>query len=432
MRYATAIAKLFALQARGMRPGIERMRAALEFRGIDPDRLPFLVIQVAGTNGKGSVSAMLELGLRRAGRRTGLFTSPHLHRFSERVRIDGQPLSTRETSRKIAELLRFSRSRGAPELSFFELTTLLAIEAFREHACDVVVLEVGLGGRLDSTTALGADLSVITRIALDHTQLLGGTLAKIAREKAGIIRRGVPVIVGVRSPAALRVILAQAQRMAAPVRLIDRDFSVRVVRSNARRGQTDSAPPVTITLPGRSLTALRLGLAGEHQRDNAALAAAALHELELPSRALRAALQDTRWPARLETLPGQPAVLLDAAHNPDGCAALATYLATRAERPRVLVFGVMADKDHALMLKLLAAEVETFVFCQPRLPRATPATELARARPGLIASSPAQGLRLARRAAGSGGLVIVAGSIFLVAELRARILRIASDPLIRL
>ncbi|HEY2735489.1 MAG TPA: bifunctional folylpolyglutamate synthase/dihydrofolate synthase, partial [Polyangiales bacterium] len=178
MRYRDAIERLFALQARGMRMGIERMQDALRFRALTD--LPFAIVQVAGTNGKGSVSAMVAEGLRAAGHRTGLFTSPHLHRFTERIRIDGQPIGTREAARRSHQLLNHFAEPGAPEVSFFELSTLMAVDAFRDHRCEVAVIEVGLGGRLDATTALPAQLSVITQIALDHTQILGDTLPKIA------------------------------------------------------------------------------------------------------------------------------------------------------------------------------------------------------------------------------------------------------------
>jgi dihydrofolate synthase/folylpolyglutamate synthase len=426
VRYEVAIQRLFALQARGMRMGIERMQDALRFRNIAQPRFP--LIQVAGTNGKGSVSVMIAAGLRAAGYRTGLFTSPHLHRFTERVCIDGRPLGTREAAHRIAELLELFDTAGAPDVSFFELSTLLAIEAFRDHGCDVAVLEVGLGGRLDATTALPASLSVITRIAHDHMHMLGKTLPKIAAEKAGIIRHGVRVIVGSRAPAAQRVIAAQARRMSAPLDLIERDF--RCVPSRDRERVTFEAGAIR-------LRAVRLALAGEHQRDNAALAFTALLRLRdqgfrVPMRAVRHALTSVRWPARLETVPGRPRVLLDAAHNPDGCRALASFLAHEERRPRVLIFGVLEDKDYPNMLRVLAPCFDHVIYVQPSIPRAMPASALQRVLPGVAARGVTEALRSARRAAGSGGLVVVAGSIFVVAELRARLLHVASDPFIRL
>jgi dihydrofolate synthase/folylpolyglutamate synthase len=425
VRYDVAIEKLFALQARGMRMGIERMHDALRYRNLAQPALP--LIQVAGTNGKGSVSVMIAAGLQAAGYRTGLFTSPHLHRFTERIRIDGRPLALREAARRIAELLRVFEAPDAPDVSFFELSTLLAIEAFRDHRCQVAVIEVGLGGRLDATSALPASLSVITNIAHDHMQMLGGTLTKIAAEKAGIIRRGVPVIVGSRTPAAQRVIRARASRMAAPLQLIERDF--RCVPGAAGR--------VAFEVGEVRVDAVRLALSGRHQHDNAAVAVAALVQLRaqglrIPLHALRHALTRVSWPARLELLPGRPRILLDAAHNTDGCRALGEFLTGEPRRPRVLIFGALLDKEYRKMLRLLAPHFDRVVYVQANMPRALPTSQLQRALPGTAARNAAEALRLARRAAGSGGMVVIAGSIFVVAELRARLLRVGSDPLIRL
>jgi len=428
VRYAEALARLYALSARGIRSGLERMRAGLAQRGLEPNELQLPFIQVAGTNGKGSVSSMIAAGLTAAGYRTGLFTSPHLHRFTERIRIDGEPLSTREAARRIRELLAWAESRGAPEISFFELGTLMAVETFRDHRCDVAVLEVGLGGRLDATTALPATLSVITRIALDHTNVLGSTLPQIAAEKAGIIRERVPVIVGCRGAAVQRVVRAQAKRMHAPLSLIERDFRALPMRRTGR---------VAFEVRDERIASVQLGLLGEHQRDNAAIAAAALcsladRGLPVPIAALRRGLSQVRWPGRLERCPGRPTLLFDAAHNPDGCVALADYLAHEALRPRVLVFGAMADKDLKTMLGLLAPHIEHVIYMQPSLARAATMAELQRYLPGRAARDASHALALAKRAAGQGGLVVCAGSIFALAELRARALHVPSDPLIRM
>jgi dihydrofolate synthase/folylpolyglutamate synthase len=426
--YAEAITRLYALSARGMRVGIERMQAGLVHRGLGPEQLRIPFIQVAGTNGKGSVSSMLASALRAAGYKTGLFSSPHLHRFTERVRIDGEPISTREAARRISELLRWADAPGAPELSFFELSTLLAVESFRDHRCDVAVIEVGLGGRLDATTALPASLSVITHIALDHEQILGDTLEQIAREKAGIIRPGVPVIAGARGAAVQRVIRARARELGAKLWLIDRDFQARPARKVGHVG---------FTVKERRIPPLQLGLLGEHQHDNAAVAVAALVALKdlglpVPIAALRRGLAAARWPARLELHPGKPALLFDAAHNPDGCEALARYLERAKQRPRVLVFGAMVDKNYPRMLEILSQQVEHIIYVVPKIARAASHAQLQAAVPGAAARSAGQALSRARAAAGSGGLVVCAGSIFAVSELRAKALGLPSDPLIRM
>jgi dihydrofolate synthase/folylpolyglutamate synthase len=432
MRYAEAIERLFALQTRGIRMGVSRMEAALELRG-HPERGQRFV-HVGGTNGKGSVSAMVAACLSQAGYRTGLFTSPHLHRFVERARIDGRPLRESEAAARISELLSAFEQKGAPETTFFELATLLALEAFRDHHCDVVVLEVGLGGRLDATNAVTPVVSVITRVALDHMRILGNSVSAIAREKAGIIKRGVPLVAGVRDPAARRVIAARARSVRAEVAWIDRDFSVVPgVRKN-RFG---------VRVGDRTIADLRIRLAGEHQRDNAACAVAALVRLRdqgfaLPDAVLRRGLLRARWPGRLERVPGKPAFLFDAAHNLDGCQTLARYLASAESwRPsrrgrRVLVFGSMADKQYGQMLRLLSPLVDSVIFSPPKIHRAASYAQLRRHAAGVRARDVADALSRARRAAGPTGEVVVAGSIFLVAEARARVLGLRSDPLIRM
>ena len=422
---------MFALQARGMRLGIQRMREGIAYRKLESGALPPM-IQVAGTNGKGSVSAMLASVLQAAGYRTGLFTSPHLHRFTERIRIEGRPLSTREAARRIEDLLEVFGRRGAPFVSFFELSTLMAAEAFRDHACDVAVMEVGLGGEQDATNAFPAVLSVITRIAYDHEQVLGRTLAEIATAKAGIIKPKVPVIVGTREPDALKVIRARAKLHAAPARYLDRDFAVTSRRTHSVRSLT-----TTISVGKRRYGPIDLGLPGDHQRENAACAVAALAELprigfRVSARAIKQGLAEVRWPARLERIPGSPSYLLDAAHNPDGCESLARFLSEQPAQTRVLVFGVMRDKNYQTMLQSLASQVDAVVYAKPRVPRAEHPRELRKILPGTAARSIADALRQARKRAGRRGLVVVAGSIFLVAEARARLLRVPTDPLIRL
>lgn len=430
MQYHDAIARLFALEARGIRLGVERMASALEYRAHPERGLRF--IHVAGTNGKGSVSAMLESALRAAGYRTGLFTSPHLHRWVERIRIAGRPLGEAEAARRIGEALEHFGRAGAPETTFFELTNLIAVEAFRDHRCEVVVLEVGLGGRLDSTNALPSELACITRIALDHTSVLGNDLASIAREKAGILKPGAPLVCGVREPQALGVILERASALGLPVSCIDRDFEAQPAGRSGR---------FAVRLGERRVTDLSLPLSGRFQLDNAAVAVAALRRLaeaglRVPVSAIRRGLSRTRWPGRLERIAGRPATLFDAAHNPDGCLALAQHLQTlrpvRGRGRRVLLFATMRDKQYAQMLQCLAPGFDRVIYAPLSLPRAQEPQQLAKVHPGSIARSVADGLARARRAAGPSGLVVVAGSIFLVAAARERLLGVRSDPPIRM
>jgi dihydrofolate synthase/folylpolyglutamate synthase len=449
-RYAKALEQLYALQARGIRLGATRMQAALALRG-HPERGQVFV-HVAGTNGKGSVSAMIAACLRAAGLRTGLFTSPHLHRYVERVRIDGKPITEREAAQRIEELLEFfdaTPSEAAPEITFFELTTLLAIEAFAAHRCDVVVLEVGLGGRLDATNAVPTAVSVITRVARDHTQVLGETPRAIAKEKAGIAKRATPLVLGVRDGSARRVIEAHARRVGAPVHRIDAAFGAELEPERAS---------LTLHALGRRVPRVVLGLPGAYQLDNVACAFGALEllarrlpQLAVSDAAVRRGLSAVRWPARLETLPRvarQPCVLLDAAHNEDGCAALAGHLecadpwlrererqTKRGGRApaRVLVFGALADKDFGPMLARLVPLVDHVLLCAPNVSRAASARDLTRIAPRAeLAKDVRAALARARKLAGPRGEVVVAGSIFLVAEARARLLGVRSDPPIRM
>lgn len=424
--YADAIGRLFSLESRGIRMGVRRMADALAYRGHPERGLP--LIHIAGTNGKGSVSTMVASGLRAAGYRTGLFTSPHLHRWVERIAIDGRPISEHEAARRIGEVLGAFDAPGAPDATFFELTTLMAIEAFAEHGCDIAVMEVGLGGRLDATNATTPLATVITRVALDHTRLLGDSLAAIATEKAGIIKTGVPVVSGVTDVEPRRVIHRRAAARRAPLLASGRDFRV-----------VDCGKRFAVESKLGTLPMLRLGLDGAHQRDNAACAVVAMQLLRdagferLTDAAITRGLGRARWPARMERVRGTPDVLFDAAHNVDGCIALAAHLAALPKRGRrVLVFGAMADKDFAGMLAVLGPHFDRVLYRPPPMPRAATTAQLQGAHRGVGTRGTGDALYRARRAAGDDGLVVVAGSLFLIADARARVLSLPSDPLIRM
>jgi dihydrofolate synthase/folylpolyglutamate synthase len=474
VRYAEAVRYLYALSPRGVKLGLGRVEAALAQRG-HPERA-FRSVLVAGTNGKGSVAAMLASVLRSAGFRVGLYTSPHLHRLVERFRVDGRAIGQAELARRVTELSPWLERSTTPGLTFFEVCTLIAFEVFRDHAVDVAVLEVGLGGRLDATNVVQPELGVITRVALDHADRLGPTLTHIAREKAGIMRAGVPLVCGVSEPSALRVVRARARRLSAPLLILGRDFSAaRIVEARgAAREQNLAAPgrpPVVPEAPARyrvrlgerELSPISLALAGAYQADNLACAVAALAQLRaagfaIPDRALRAGLRRVRWPGRLELVTGArglareqgaargrgaargparrrsaaagPDVLLDAAHNPDACLALAAHLRTlRARYGRiVLLFGVLADKDHADMLRILLPAVDGWLFATPPTPRALAAARLREQWGGAALDDPSRALARARRMAGKRGLLVVAGSMFLMAQVRAALLGLRSDP----
>jgi dihydrofolate synthase/folylpolyglutamate synthase len=421
MKYATAIAYLYGLAPRGIRLELDRVEAALALRGHPERAVPAIV--VAGTNGKGSVATMIASVLGRAGHQVGLFTSPHLHRLVERFQIGGKPVSETKLARTISELRPFIEAEDTPSLTFFEVCTLIAFELFRDAGVDVSVLEVGLGGRLDATNAVTPLVSVITSIARDHADRLGGTLRKIAAEKAGILKPGVPAISGARVPEAQRVIRAQARKLGTPLSEIGRDFGA-VATERGFDAWTRTLRLTDLTLP----------LAGAYQADNLACAVAALDEISphfvLSERSVREGLAEVVWPGRLELLDGAPPVLCDAAHNPHAAQALARHLNEACGRytKRVLIFGVMRDKEHEKMLAELLPAVDQVVFTSVATERAMSARELAEEHGGEAYEDPERALAVARKRAGKRGLVVACGSIYVMAAIRAEVLELRADP----
>jgi dihydrofolate synthase/folylpolyglutamate synthase len=391
MTYDQMLQRLFSLRRFGMRPGLEGVRALCAGLG-HPER-ELAVVHVGGTNGKGSTVAMIEAALRAAGLRTGAFTSPHLLRFTERIRVGGVELP-REQAAALAE-----RVLGVGEATFFEVATAMALTAFVEARVDVAVLEVGLGGRLDATNVIERPLAtLVTSIGHDHGELLGETLAAIAREKAGIWKPGVPAAYACDDADAAAVLDGEAARVGTTAARLGRDFS------------STGLPP--------------LALAGAHQRRNAALARWALAALPPSLTPSPAALAEgfvhARWPGRLEWL--TPRLLVDAAHNEEGARALAASLPSE---PFTLVVGVVADKDARAILSPLAGRAARVIATAPPSPRALPAAELAALVSGAeVAADLATALELA-----ANDLTVVAGSIFLVGEARRLVLGEAADPL---
>ena len=399
MSYAEALAQLASLQGFGVRLGLEGMEPLLERLGHPERRLN--VFHIAGTNGKGSTAAFLDSILRQAGYKTGLYTSPHLCRFTERIRISGAEISESEVAEMIGALLA---CRG--DATLFEVTTALAFKSFVDHGVDFALLETGLGGRLDATNVISAPLAtVVTGVALDHTEVLGSTVEEIAREKAGIFKAGVPAVIACRDERAEAVLCEVAQRVGAPARLFGRDFFA------------SSAP---------------LGLAGSHQRVNAALAVEALAAagLSIERRATERGLASARWPGRLELLAVD--LLLDAAHNPEGARSLAEALpALSAGRAVTLVFGVVEGKDARGLLEPLLPLADRVIFTTPRSDRARDPRSLA-ALAGSLGRSDATVepdlLRAVERARDGRCLVVAAGSLFLVGAVRALVTGEKTDP----
>jgi dihydrofolate synthase/folylpolyglutamate synthase len=419
----SAAAILEELERLGVRLGLETFRSLLGHLGNPERAVP--VVLIAGTNGKGSTAAMLASIARRAGTRTGLATSPHLERVEERVRIDGRAISTAALGRHLRRILAAAAAAGLPDPTYFEATTAAAFLAFAEAAVDLAVVEVGMGGRLDATNATEPALSIVTPVALDHTAELGTTPAAVAGEKAGIFRAGRPALLAHQEPVADEALAAAAGRVGA--RLLRREQLARVV-SVEWRGLDGHG--LRLDLGGETLD-LDLPLAGEHQIENAATAVAAARLLDaeglvaIDGAALRAGVAATRWPGRLEPIavPGTSSmVLLDAAHNPHGCEALAGFL-DRLRRPFTLLFGALGDKQVAGMLPPLAERAQAVVLTRPESPRAVDPADLRTLVPAAtrceILESPSDALDAAL-AAGSE-LVVACGSIYLVGALRARL-----------
>jgi dihydrofolate synthase/folylpolyglutamate synthase len=395
---------LYGLQSHGIKLGLDGIRALLAL--LEHPHASFPAILVGGTNGKGSTAAMLEAMLRAHGRRVGMTTSPHLVRPEERVRIDGRDVSEHELG-ALLERVRDACRRGladgslAAHPSFFEVITAAALVGFRDAKVDAAVLEVGLGGRLDATNATDPVASAIVSIDLDHVATLGGTLAAIAAEKVEIARAGRPLVSGVTQEEALSVLRARCREIGA------------------------------ILVPAPSLpSGLAPPLPGAHQRGNAAVAVATLRAaspalgLEVREGAVREGLASTRWPGRLQRIAGAPEIILDGAHNPAGARALAEFLSgMRGPRP-VLLLASMQDKDIEGLVAPLLPHVATVVATAPRVARALPPEDLAARIESAgghaeAAATPRGALERARALAGPSGLVVVAGSLYLVGEILA-------------
>jgi len=415
--------RLFALEAFGIKLGLENIRTLVAALG-HPERA-YPTIHVAGTNGKGSVCAMVERALRAAGYRTGLYTSPHLNRIEERVAVDGAPVSPalfESCAERVLLTADEARADGRLDVTptFFEVTTTVAFEAFRRAQVDVAVIEVGLGGRFDATNVVGPVACAITSIAFDHERHLGSTLAAIAAEKAGIAKHDTPLVVGDLAPEARAAVDAAAGAAGAPVidaaGTIERVAVERGVATVSCRG---GYPPV------------RLALAGRHQVANAATAVRLLEVVEqegLPvgMDAIVTGLADARWPGRLEWLRSTGGdLLIDAAHNPAGAEALAAYLEDAGVAPLPIAIAAMRDKDVAGMVRPLVRAASRFVTTEAAHERSHPAAALAALIEPLARGIPVEvepdPRRAASRALEGGGRAVAAGSIYFVGPLRARL-----------
>ena len=415
MNFVAAVEYLWGLghETLTMKLGLRNTELLLD--ALDNPERAFPSVQIAGTNGKGSTAVMLDSICCAAGIKVGLYTSPHLVSITERIRVAGEAITPEEfaacatTVRNIAEqLLRDKQIEALP--TFFEQLTVIALLAFRNAGIELAILETGLGGRLDSTTAANARIAGITQIAMDHEEYLGRTLESIASEKAAIIRPGVDAVIARQTPEALAVLLKRCE-------------------------ETGVVPIVD---DGHRTVETRTALLGRHQVDNAAVAirlaeALKVHSFTIPHSAIVSGLEAVRHPGRLEMIEHEPAFLLDGAHNPAGCQSLRDYLDEFAPRPLTLVFGVMRDKRLDQIGAILFPAADVLILTPVDNPRSA-SIEMLRSTASRFArgvviesNSSAHALRIALERTPSEGLICIGGSLYLIGELRPLILKMSLD-----
>jgi dihydrofolate synthase/folylpolyglutamate synthase len=417
-KYQNTLDRLYELQKFGIKLGLNSTEALLERLGNPHHGLPCL--HIAGTNGKGSVAAMAEAVLLEAGLKVGVYTSPHLVRFSERFVINGREISQKQVIDLAEQVFDVMDPRETP--TFFEVVTAMGFLYFAHEKVDLAIMETGLGGRLDATNVCQPLATVITNIGLEHQDYLGNTLAKIAGEKAGIIKPGVPLAHGVEAGPARKVVEARAAELKAPVLRKGRELRFRRKASGE------------FSLKGAKwgFRHLTTSLVGRHQAMNACLALGALEILSdagvpVKPEHFAKALTKVRWPGRLERLPrpgGLPTLWMDGAHNIPAARALIENmdLVKQDRAPLVMVLGIMADKDYTTILGLLTPHADQVVFSRPKYPRAANPEDLAKAAPKKTQYKVEQDLkkamRLADELAGENGVVLITGSLFTVGEAR--------------
>ncbi len=404
MNYPESVQFLYALgnEVKTIKLGLDRIRILLDALG-NPQRA-YKVVHVAGTNGKGSVCAMIDAGLRAANVRTGMFTSPHLIEPTERIQIDGMPVSQAEFERAFNAIHETAEKLNLDvHPTYFETVTAMAFWLFRERGVETAVIEVGLGGRLDATNVVEPTLTVITPIDLDHQIYLGNTLTEIAGEKAGILKPGVPAVFSKQLPEAAAVLNVRAAELGIKVTR-DEDFEIRDLVMNER---------------GAHFSGLECPLAGEHQVDNAVTAAQALIALGVSPEGI----EEARWPGRIEHVTPNPDTILDGAHNPAGARALATYLQRFYKtRKRWVIFGAMRDKDVKEVAGILFPVADELVFTAPKAPgnRAMPPEELqAMAGRGHVEPTVQEAYDWVLKQVTAEDVLIITGSLYLVGEARS-------------
>lgn len=426
MSYKETLSYLFGLQKFGIKFGLSNITNLLGLLGNPHKGLK--AVHVAGTNGKGSTSVTISSIMQESGYKVGLYTSPHLVNFTERIRINGREIEE-ERVVQLTEKIRFKiQDSGFNEelsnITFFEFTTAMALLYFVEEGVDIVVMETGMGGRLDATNVVNPLVSIITNVSIEHREFLGDTLEAIAYEKAGIIKDRTPVVTGVEQTSAFQVIERICSEKGASLYRLGRDFSFRKkgIDIFSYKGVKESFDD------------LRLNLLGGHQFTNASLALAAVELLTdkgliVPRNAIYSGLQKVSWPGRLETVSTNPRIILDGAHNPAGAEVLAKTIANEIKFDRLfLILGIMADKDIDAIISPLAPLAHEVILSRPGYERASSASALLPVARKSNSNSVAfeelrEAIDYARSKASDMDLIIVSGSLFTVGEARAIIMQ---------
>lgn len=434
--YEEALDFIHGLNRFGTKLGLHNITKLLELLGNPHENIK--IIHVAGTNGKGSTCAMIASILRSAGFKVGLYISPYLEVFNERMQVNGENISNEDLARlteKVREKVFYMRENGLGSPTEFEVVTAIGFSYFKEQAVDFLVLEVGMGGRLDATNVVTPLVSVITPISMDHQQYLGSTLRDISREKCGIIKQGVPVVTAPQEDEAMAVIEDICrERNCSLTKVINSSvsrspdtISYRFVNGGIKGMTFDLYTPKT-DYPG-----LQIGLMGRHQLDNAATAVAAVEPLgnsgvNLSREAIYKGLKGARWPGRLEIMKEKPTVLIDGAHNIAGIKTLKAVLEEYFyDRKKILVVGILEDKDYTEMLEELIPVADTVICTAPDNPRALSAARLAEAVSNIFQKSQIKvyaqekiedALKLASSLAADEDMVVFAGSLYMIGHVR--------------
>jgi dihydrofolate synthase/folylpolyglutamate synthase len=419
MSYTESTKYLNSFGRFGSKFGLERVEELLRLLGNPQD--DFKSVHIAGTNGKGSVTEMVSSILREAGFRTGMYTSPHLDDFRERIEVDGVPIP-REALNSLVERVRPlipKVERKASHPTFFEVTTAIAFKYFSQRKIDYAVVEVGLGGRLDATNVITPEVSVITNIGLEHTDILGKTIGAIAYEKGGIIKPGVPVVTAERKREALEVFERICSEKDAELILLDKNAVVSKEKCDLTGCEFDLRTEV------RGYNKLKVPLLGEHQIENAALSVLAAEQLGIEEKYIRSGLKKAKWPGRLEIMQTKPLLVMDSAHNPPAMRILRNSLKLFKYEKLILVIGVMKDKAIDDILREIAPATDYIIINKPNLERAAEPEVIMKeakkyGKKVKIVEDVKASVRYAKSIACMNDMVLVTGSIYMLSEARAR------------